>query len=216
MRNLIISDLHGKSFKTIYEEKLTINKNIDNIILLGDYFDSENIEITGEIQLKRFLEILELQRKDNRIKILLGNHDAFYLALDEVDKTIFKHILPNYRDIQIVLNTSIQNIDIAFESDKWLFSHQGITKSFMQDTKCNSIQALNEELHNKNYEILYYKMGLIWICHNGGRENFNILKQDKYQDFQVVGHYKDRGLSIYGSIICLEDVNHGNGVIIED
>ena len=216
MRNLVISDLHGKSFKTIYEEKLTINENIDNIILLGDYFDSENIEITGEVQLKRFLEILELQRKDNRIKILLGNHDAVYSTLDETDKVIFKHILPNYRDIQIVLNTSIQNIDIAFESNKWLFSHQGITKSFMQDTNCNSIKNLNNKFHDKDFSIFYEKMGLLWVCYNGGRENFNILKQDKYQDFQVVGHYKDRGLSIYGSIICLEDVNHGNGVIIED
>lgn len=78
-KRIVIGDLHGR-YK--YLEDAYRYEDPDEVILLGDYFDSWNI--WPEEQEKSYLKTLEL-RKEHLAKgrghwiMLLGNHDTHYL-----------------------------------------------------------------------------------------------------------------------------------------
>jgi hypothetical protein len=73
MKTLIIPDIHTKF---VLAEKIITHEKPDNIVFLGDYFDSygDSLDITE----KTAMWLKESLHKENRIH-LLGNHDLSYL-----------------------------------------------------------------------------------------------------------------------------------------
>jgi len=217
VKHLVVSDLHGISFESIYEEKTSLNKDIDKIVLLGDYFDSTNMEITGEVQLERFERLLKLKEIDSRIELLLGNHDAVYLYNTEEEiKSFGRGILSNYKEIGKILDSNIDKINICYEGRKFLYSHSGITNTFMIQSGCKTIQEINDRLHKRDYKILEYEDGLKYISLNTDYKHFEHVVKDRYRNLQVIGHFANKGLVIHNGIIGIESVNHANAVVIID
>lgn len=73
---IVLGDTHGQNkWKKIIEA----NKDADEVIFIGDYFDSFTIPFSE--QLSNFVDILNY-KTDNKDKVvlLLGNHDYQYLS----------------------------------------------------------------------------------------------------------------------------------------
>ena len=77
-KNIYIGDIHGKRiWKQIVDEHL----DADNIVFVGDYFDS--FDIPGIIQLHNAKEIVEFKKEQEldpakKVYLLIGNHDHHY------------------------------------------------------------------------------------------------------------------------------------------
>ena len=223
---LVISDLHGKQFIEIYKRKIDFfNNEIDKIILLGDYFDTYDYELKDSImQLERFEEIFELKKKDKRIEVLIGNHEAMYIWQNEEEKerlSYFNKCKAYEKEIQESIERHIENkeIKMAFETRKYLFSHQGINNMFMIGAECKDIDELNNKLWNKEYEIFDIREGLRWWWLEGrlikGYEQIEWLVGDMWGNKkQVVGHYQRNGVRIYDNLIAIENAEHGNCVMV--
>lgn len=78
METIYIGDIHGRnSWKQIVKD----HSNIDNIVFVGDYFDSYNI--SGIDQLNNIKDIVDFKKQqelnpEQKVYLLIGNHDHHY------------------------------------------------------------------------------------------------------------------------------------------
>jgi hypothetical protein len=125
MKTVVIGDVHGRSLW-----KLIVNQeNPDRVIFIGDYFDS--FEISGVEQIQNFKEIIEYKEKSGKEVItLIGNHDHHYYP--EVGYTgtsgYQSRITPS---ITQVIDENRQHLQIAYSFDEFLFTHAGVSPTFM-------------------------------------------------------------------------------------
>jgi hypothetical protein len=125
MKTVVIGDVHGRSLW-----KLIVNQeNPDRVIFIGDYFDS--FEISGVEQIQNFKEIIEYKEKSGKEVItLIGNHDHHYYP--EVGYTgtsgYQSRIAPS---ITQVIDENRQHLQIAYSFDEFLFTHAGVSPTFM-------------------------------------------------------------------------------------
>ena len=136
---IVIGDVHHRRE---WEQVIKQEKTWDKIIFIGDYFDSFDIPHTEGIY--NFNKILEFKKKHpNEVVLLLGNHDIQYLPGAEMVSGYegkYKH------DIQALLLPAIENklVQMAHLEGKVLFSHAGISKTF--------VERLSDELVDISYE----------------------------------------------------------------
>ena len=125
MKTIVIGDVHGRSLW-----KLIVNQeNPDRVIFIGDYFDS--FEISGVEQIQNFKEIIEYKKTSGKEVItLVGNHDHHYYP--EVGYTgtsgYQSRIAPS---ITQVINENRQHLQMAYSFDEFLFTHAGVSPTFM-------------------------------------------------------------------------------------
>ena len=125
MKTIVIGDVHGRSLW-----KLMISQeNPDRVIFIGDYFDS--FEISGVEQIQNFKEIIEYKKTSGKEVItLVGNHDHHYYP--EVGYTgtsgYQSRIAPS---ITQVINENRQHLQMAYSFDEFLFTHAGVSPTFM-------------------------------------------------------------------------------------
>ena len=126
MKTVIIGDTHGRSIW-----KLIVNQeqDADRIIFIGDYFDS--FEISGVEQIQNFKEIIEYKKTSGKeVIMLIGNHDHHYYP--EVGYTgtsgYQSGIAPS---INQVIDENRQHLQIAYSFDEFLFTHAGVSPTFM-------------------------------------------------------------------------------------
>lgn len=136
MKIIVVADVHGspkwKALKT---------KKFDKIIFLGDYFDSRE-GITFFEQIDNFKEIMEWRKSDPRVITLVGNHDYHY----------FKEVRSHYSgyqfhmavDITEVVETYRHLLDVVHIEDKYLFSHAGVTKTWLNSLNMRSATQIND------------------------------------------------------------------------
>ena len=75
---IVVPDVHGRTHWKKAASKLTFGE-VDEIVFVGDYFDSFNIN--GEDQINNFLDIIEFQKNNlDRVTLLTGNHDLQYIT----------------------------------------------------------------------------------------------------------------------------------------
>ena len=88
MKVAAIGDIHGTTkFQDCYEQINNSDKDIDKIIVLGDWFDPYD-DIPFEAMLERYHYFIECCEKDNRIVSILGNHDLEgYIICGETHRT---------------------------------------------------------------------------------------------------------------------------------
>lgn len=125
MKTVVIGDVHGRSLW-----KLIVNQeNPNRVIFIGDYFDS--FEISGVEQIQNFKEIIEYKKTSGKEVItLVGNHDHHYYP--EVGYTgtsgYQSRISPS---INQVIDENRQHLQIAYSFDEFLFTHAGVSPTFM-------------------------------------------------------------------------------------
>lgn len=202
-RILSIPDVHGSHQ---WEAVKSVPKDsYDYIVFHGDYFDSW--ENQWPDQGENFKAICDFVREDTEHrKLLIGNHDFAYLSLSGISGTQDKP----FWEIQNLIKSNLDIIDIAFECDEWIFSHAGFSDTWVQtvkkifNVKQFSISLLNEQFHRLSsdnnysgkrdslYELLNWygflspsgdeiSQGPLWIRPES-------LLQDAYYPKQVVGH----------------------------
>ena len=198
MRTIVIPDLHGKSFWKL----ITHLEKSDRVVFLGDYFDCYDIFSTAE-QIYNFKEILDYKKSGQaEVIILIGNHDHHYFP--EIGNTGTSGYQPVGKyEIEYVINENREDLQMAYQMDKYLFTHAGVSEVFMNNIFGkqgwnieNIAEELNELFKHKPHAFTFsgrdsygYDIGQtpIWIRPS------SLMKANKTSDIkkkyiQIVGH----------------------------
>ena len=77
-KTIYIGDIHGRD---VWEEIVEKHDDADNIVFIGDYFDSSNIPAVTQLDnVKKIVEFKKKQELDptKKVYLLIGNHDIHY------------------------------------------------------------------------------------------------------------------------------------------
>ena len=131
IHTLVLPDIHGRTFwkDAINQFPKDQYPNL-SIVFLGDYLDPYDFEeISKKDAIENFKEIIQLSKEDNRIHLLIGNHDMHYWYNAHY-KVRVDH--KNYNDIKDLFLRNFIRFNIAFEEEingvKYLYTHAGVTK----------------------------------------------------------------------------------------
>ena len=222
MKRIIIGDPHGRwnAVKNIYDKEQP-----DEVIILGDYFDSFNIDAYN--QRECYDNIINL-RKEHLSKhgrgfcMLIGNHDMHYM--DEAfgrcsgwnPVTNYQASYPLCRD----WDAEILKMIFIDEVNKTIYSHAGVTMNwFQQWIKSNSLADINT-IETKAFQFTYKNGGdyygssswnsPLWVRPEG-------LKKSPYKDkdgivwSQIFGHTQTNAphhwINNGGEFYCIDCIN---------
>lgn len=125
---LIVPDVHGRKF---WHKAKELIDEVDQVVFLGDYLDPYSREgITFEDALDEFEQILEFKEKhSNKVILLVGNHDMHYIKTEFMDCSR----LNVWRRVEVhdLFMNNIDKFQLIYEIDKYLFSHAGVYKEWM-------------------------------------------------------------------------------------
>lgn len=126
---IIIPDIHGRSF---WREAIEKVKEDEEIVFLGDYVDPYDWEgFTREDAIKDLEDVIELKKAGpDKITILLGNHDFQYVDLENDFRSRYDY--KNAPKIHGLFLENIELFDMAKIQGKYLFSHSGILKPWVE------------------------------------------------------------------------------------
>jgi len=144
MKRVIIGDPHGRwnFIKKIYNKE-----NPDEVIILGDYFDSFNIDVYK--QLEGYVKIINL--RENHIKknkgdfiMLVGNHDMHYIdekfgrcsGWNDLSASVVGY--PLSRDF----GNGILKFVYLDKINHIIYSHAGVSMNWFKKW-CNSLDDIN-------------------------------------------------------------------------
>ncbi len=222
MKNLIIPDVHGRTFW-----KDAINKHlsdVDKIIFLGDYLDPYSWEKINRLDaIKSFKEIVDFKKENmDKLILLLGNHDLQYW--DDHFFTLSRYDSINSIEIERLFTENRPLFSLVHEEKingkKYLFSHGGLMNSWV-NSHMNIIKRLTiDNLNN----LLYSRDGILILCDvskyrtKGGYNVGSIVWSDVREkfdnenesvvlpfDYQVFGHsQQDEDPIITDKWACLD------------
>lgn len=123
---LIIPDIHGRKFWRNPVQK-HLNDPDTHIVFLGDYLDPyRDIDnITAEEAFEEFKELIATVKNSNNVTLLIGNHDYHYLGKFVQFSGCRKDMERKY-DIATIFSDNKSLFKIAYEYDKYLFTHAGV------------------------------------------------------------------------------------------
>jgi hypothetical protein len=235
MKTIVIGDIHGRDVW----KKIVEHENADRVIFIGDYFDSFNIPHPD--QMINFLDIIEYKKSSGKkVIMLIGNHDYHYMrGIDETYSGFNAGIKPA---ISILLEDNKKHLQMAYQTDDFLFTHAGVSSDFMDRAFTdgwrveNIADDLNElfkykpllfgfgKFRNPEFNIDPYgddkEQSPIWIRPRSlFKSNHDTLRKEI---IQVVGHTGIKEMDIKGKatgnryfiIDCLG--TSGEYLIIED
>lgn len=216
-KTIAISDLHGRSFSTIFYQMTSLYRDADYIVQLGDWFDTEVHAYSPQYQVNNFKQMIKIRKKNSNVRILLGNHDASYLLGGDALYSI--HCFGYEKEIKDLIEENIEFIDYCFSDGKYLYSHAGITKTLLNDFGFKSVDNINTALHNKDYRFLVSsKASLLYKrFHEVTDHNlqYNDLMNNRIECKQVIGHYSSMGMQVMDNLYDIEDFKHANCVIFQ-
>ena len=134
IHTLIIPDIHGRTFWKNDIKKFPISEYPDlKIIFLGDYLDPYEFENISKIEtITNFEEIIRTAKADNRITLLLGNHDYHYIHMDDHSRIDYDH----FQEIKRLIEDNLNLFKIAYEevvnNMRYLYTHAGITTNWFR------------------------------------------------------------------------------------
>lgn len=200
-----LGDIHG--FNT-WQQIVNTEIDADLFIYIGDYFDSFTNDT--ETQCNNFLDIVEFKKSNpDKVILLIGNHDHHYLpgigytgtsGYQKIGKFMIEPLFEQHKDL----------FQMAFQYNQFLFTHAGVSETFMNDTfGLNGWEI--ENIADKLNELFIYKPnafifnGLnpygddicqtpIWIRPQSLIKDSKKIKKAKV--VQIVGHTQMMELSI--------------------
>ena len=169
MRTIVISDIHGcynelKDLISSLEKEGKYNKNTDRLIFLGDYIDrGDNSRLVV-----RFIR--ELQRKNDNVIALMGNHEKMLLDYQNGIDASWEfngsyQTMDSYQGFEEQFDSDVrwmERLPLYYEDDFFVYVHAGIDVN----------KPLKEQSKNT----------LLWV-----REAF-IYSFKKYHKRVVFGH----------------------------
>ena len=153
VHTLLIPDIHGRIFWKEAIEYYNKEKYSNLVIVfLGDYVDPYDFEgITRKDAIDNFKEIIQLAKEDNRVHLLIGNHDMHYWY-DASFKSRVDH--KNYDKIKDLFLKNFTLFNIAYEetinNKKYLYTHAGVSSFWLRHLQF--IGKLSVQ-NNKQYRI---------------------------------------------------------------
>lgn len=174
---LAIGDLHGKScWQSVPFDQY------DKIIFLGDYvdgFDHSDQEILDNLHAVIELKI-SLPRK---VSLLLGNHDLQYLHYPSYPCSGFRPSMQ--KRLTDVFNKYRKLFQVAYQIDRYLFTHAGVSSGWLATFKSSLEGTLLEK------ELGGFKNMAAW---------FNAIEDTGYRDILHQVGKKRGGTEDYGGI----------------
>lgn len=156
INTLVIPDIHGRTFWKNALNMFPKNKYENlHIVFLGDYVDPYDFEhISREDAISNFEDILLTSQNDNRIHLLIGNHDMHYFY-DAPYKSRVDRI--HYNDIKAMFENHMHMFNVAFDNIingiTYLFTHAGVTSFWLQHLRLMGKIGID---NNKEYRIDRY------------------------------------------------------------
>src|SRR5574344_1686724 len=201
MKVFVIPDIHLTNF-WIKAAEDNID-NVDKMVFLGDYIDSENSNIISseENYLSTLQRLKEFRNSHpDKVVLLCGNHDFSYIALSKDGRCVSNH-QPNHIKIDHAFTDLLPNLHAAVEIDEVVYSHAGISKVWYENNGSPSFEQMDNMLHARN-ENAYNWNGLydgygnepqqtpFWIRPEALIDNHLYSKSTFNMQFpkQVVGH----------------------------
>jgi hypothetical protein len=131
---IYIGDIHGRD---IWESIVEEHDDADNIVFIGDYFDSFNI--LGISQLSNVQRIVEYKKKreldtSKKVYLLIGNHDIHYMrGIKGKGKTAGFNANMMYQ-FEEFFEGNKEHFQMCVLIGDRLCSHAGISETFIKDT----------------------------------------------------------------------------------
>lgn len=128
MKILMTSDIHCND-KPYIIAKENLDK-VDLVVFPGDYFDSHIGLDEGDRGEQNFEKYISLKKENpNKVKMLLGNHDIWYLT--DYPYSSAGHRPEKGDERKKLLSDNISLFDCCVIQDKWIFSHAGIGQRWL-------------------------------------------------------------------------------------
>lgn len=123
MKLLVVPDIHGRSELLPTKEEMEL---CDKCILLGDYFDS--FDIQGQEQLTTFkLVLLLINEYPDKVEALIGNHELHYLYLSRLGEFKCSGFNPQWAlKFHLALRDNRHKFKFAWQYGEHLFTHAGM------------------------------------------------------------------------------------------
>jgi hypothetical protein len=149
MKNIYIGDIHGRS---IWKEIVAAHPDADNIVFIGDYFDSYD-DISTDDQIENLKNILEFKKSfKGQVHLLIGNHDHHYLpSVGYTGTSGYQSFRAN--DIGELFNTNMDSFSMSVLIGNVLCSHAGISPIFLK----NNGWVENDDIVSFLNDLLRYK-----------------------------------------------------------
>jgi predicted phosphodiesterase len=198
MKRIVLGDIHGHLdiFEEIYNKE-----NPDEVIVLGDYFDSRTVK--PEDQYSCFEKLLEIRKehKENKVGkfiLLIGNHDFQYMYGERYSGYNVGTYLQWHDKLNELLKKGVLSFAFVDGVNKTVYSHAGITNTWLnkradQNTHLSYLDKLNFDKYEFTYGTHFNSYGddpwnsCIWVRPAS-------LSKDMYVDnngdlwTQIVGH----------------------------
>lgn len=222
MKRIIIGDPHGRwnAVKNIYDKEQP-----DEVIILGDYFDSFNIDAYN--QRECYDNIINL-RKEHLSKhgrgfyMLIGNHDMHYMDEAFGRCSGWNPLTNSQASYPLCRDWDAEILKMVFidEVNKTIYSHAGVTMNwFQQWIKSNNLADINT-IEAKAFQFTYKNGGdyygssswnsPLWVRPEG-------LKKCPYKDkdgivwTQIFGHTETisphHWINNGGEFYCIDCIN---------
>lgn len=203
MKIIAIGDLHGRD---CWKEFL--NQDFDEAIFLGDYFDSHTL--SREKQYLNFRDLLDVAKKDSRIKLCKGNHDMHYTKNYPTYEKYSGYDGRNYAMFSNLLEEADEYMNLIYIRSNYIFSHAGVTQTWLDNNNIK-LEEVNERFKKVPEICLFDGINIygdditqspVWIRPN------SLLADGVDGYVQVVGHTAVLDISCVENIImcdCLDN-----------
>jgi len=220
MKTIIIADIHQRveNVKTILDRE----KNADEFIFLGDWFDSFHNppKVTSFRETCAFLRELVLNKKyyQQKLTFCVGNHDLSYIYRNNRPSATSVHNTPEYYCSGVTsskVNTFrkeffdkglndkffLRNFQIAYQSQGWTFSHAGVIPQHLpyggnlkDFVEKDCVDAFNCFRQLRNYPKNYI-LSDVGECRGGWAQFGGLLWLDYSREFYASS---DIGKQVFG------------------
>jgi len=136
-KNVYIGDIHGRD---VWKQIVEKHDDADNIVFIGDYFDSFNI--SGIEQLRNTQEIVEFKKErelvpTKKVYLLIGNHDIHYWSgvkdrggTSGFQPTMMFQFEQFFRENEDMFQMSVS---LGTTINRRLCTHAGVSSKFLKD-----------------------------------------------------------------------------------
>ncbi len=198
MKICVLGDIHG--LQTWREIVAAERGNVDRFIFLGDYVDDKTQGMTPQEQAENLLDILTFAEEFGAVDLLVGNHDMQYAGGSRCN-TPSTELEALVREM-IVKKVENGTFRVCVQYGKYIFSHAGVSRAWMNSQGINDTSEINElfrnniELvnlqtqHGKSSEDNIFQSPL-WIRAENG-----LYKSPLHNITQVVGHTRKSQIEI--------------------
>lgn len=220
MKIVGLGDTHGRiQWKSIVSN----NEDADKLVFIGDYFDTHGNE-TPEQQINNFKDIIAFKRGNmDRVILLIGNHDYHYMT--GVNETYSGYNEEYAKDINIILEEALSEnlLQMCFVSDKYVFTHAGITNTWANenDIDVNDLENAINNLFKTNRAAFKFTSRMFGSNSGNDITQTPIWVRLPSLDIDiipnvvcVVGHTPQKAIDVRHHIIAIDTLGISNEYLI--